>query len=130
MSFWFIVKRDVGSQWRWSKNLEEGVKLKSMRLFWVCIYFCKALILGFKAMRREQLGSEVVYQGRRLQISNWAGSDSPTLAGEDFYQQNVPRSEIKNIRSLREFRHRFKFGFSFYTSNWYSIDVNNRLYGK
>lgn len=128
MSIAFVLRRDLGAHVNISRNLGEGVGLKFRRLFWCAVYTIKAFWLGFVAMRHEQLGSTVEYQGRRLRISNWANSPHPTLAGKGFYQQNVPRAEIKNIVNVRELYHRFVFGFSFFMGSWHSIYVQRRLY--
>lgn len=89
----------------------------------------EALICGLRAIGREQLGSQVVFEGRKCFVSNWAGSEHPTLAdGNGFYRQHVPREAIKSVWNLREAWHRFKFGFTHYTWNWMGIDINRRLY--
>lgn len=127
--FLFVLRRDLFSQhWRCSRNLREGFRLKTLRLFWCFVYFWKAVYQGLNAIRSEQLGSRVIYQGKKLRISNWAGSDFPTLAGDGFYQQNVPRKEIQNVISFREAAHRFLFGFEFYLSYWHGIDVQRKIY--
>lgn len=126
--FAFVLKRDLGAHWAISRNCREGLRTKTLRLFWCCVYLVKALACGARAIRREQLGSQVEYQGRLLRISNWACSAYPTLAGDGFYQQNVPRAEIRNVVNAREIWHRFTFGFEFYLAYWHSIDVQRRLY--
>ena len=128
MRLLFVLRRDLGAHRAISRNLQEGFWMKMLRLFWCMIYLVKAFWLGLKATRREQLGSQVEYQGKRLAICNWAGSDSPTLFGNGFYQQNVPRSEIKSVMNAREVWHRFNFGFEFYMGNWHQSDVHRRLY--
>lgn len=125
-----VLKRDVGSQFRCSRNLKETLPKKVARTFWVCVFLCKAFSIGCRAIFRECLGSTVLYKGRRCFISNWSGSDYPTLAADGFYEKFCPRDEIKNVINAREILHRFQFGFSFYTSSWMGIDVNKRLYGR
>lgn len=123
-----VLYRDFGSQWRMSRNLQESYAMWFARLLWSCLYLLKAIKIAAVAMAREQIGSDVLYEGRRCRISNWAGSDSPTLAGDGFYLQYADRSKIKNVMSIRELRHRAEFGFSFYMSSWHGLDVNKRLY--
>lgn len=94
------------------------------------VYMLKAVRCGLSAIWREQLGSAVVYQGRRCFVSNWAGGESPTLAADGFYEEYVPRAEIRNLFGPRELIHRFVCGFEFYSGNWMSIDIQNRLMGK
>lgn len=124
----FVLKRDVLSEWRVSVNLREGVILKLKRLFWVMCYLCVGVMCGLRAIRREQLGSQVVYDGRECVIINWAGSEAPTLSGHEFFQEYVPRAEIRNRFNLREILHRFQFGFEFFTSCHMGSAVNRRLY--
>ena len=123
-----MFKRDLGSQIAVSRNLEEGASLKCKRLFWASLFVLKGLRTGFRAMRSEQLGSQVVYRGRKCFVTNWADSSAPTLSAEGFYKEYCDRSEIENIRNIREYWHRFSYGVEFYMSNWHGIDVNNRLY--
>ena len=120
----------IGRQICISRNLKEPPSVKVRRAFWALVYFCRAIRCGFSALKREQLGSAVIYRGRKCFVSNWAGSDSPTLSAHGFYEQNCDRTEIKNVRSVREFVNRFKFGMRFYLTSWHDIDVNNRLYGR
>lgn len=123
-----ILKRDIGSQFRVSSNLGESVPTKIARLFWAVIFTFKGLRLGFAAMWSEQLGSRVIHQGRQCFVSNWAGSNLVTLAGEGFYREYVPREEIKNVVNAAELWHRFEFKFGWYMSSWHGIDVNRKLY--
>lgn len=123
-----VLYRDFGSQWRVSHNLRESYAMWFARILWSCVYLMKAAKIAVISMRSEQLGSKVLYEGRQCSISNWAGSASPTLAGENFYLQYADRAKIKNIMSLSELYHRAEFGFSFYMSSWHGIDVNRRLY--
>lgn len=118
------VKHDIAV----SRNLGESVPRKALRAVWFFVYLVKAFRCAFNAMRREQLGSRVVYQGRECFISNWSGSGFPTLAGDGFYEQHVPRSEIVNVVNVRELYHRFEFGLSFYLNSWHGIDVNRKMY--
>jgi hypothetical protein len=79
-------------------------------------------------MRREQVGSLVLFDGRECFVSNWAGSAFPTLCGDNgFYQTGCPRGQIVNVRTIREFLHRFNFGFGFYMGSWYGIDVQKQI---
>lgn len=106
------------------------MKKQSKRAIWGVIYRLKGVWLGLQAMRCEQLGSEVIYQGKMRIVSNWSNSSHPTLCSkygeEHFYKEYVPRSEIQNVLSLREFLHRFKTIYRWYMSSWYRIDVNKR----
>lgn len=121
-------KRDLGSQFAVSRNLKEGLLLKARRVFWAILYALKGIKCGLKAMRSEQLGSSVIYRGRKCFVSNWSGSAKPTLASDGFYEEYCDRSEIKNVRNLREYWHRFCFGVDFYMGSWHGIDVNRKLY--
>jgi len=125
---WKVFKYQVKSQLATSRNLRERWTKKLMRAFWSVVYLLKGFLRAFSFVPRECLGSEVIHEGQKRSVCNWAGSDAPTLSGDGFYRQSVPRSEIQNVRSLAEFCHRFRFGFSFYMQNWHSIDVNKKLY--
>ena len=125
----FVLRRDLASQVNTSRNLKESIPLKAARWFWVCVHLIKAIRVAFRSMFREQLGSQVIFEGRRCYISNMAQSAAPTLAdGKGFYRQYVPRDEITNVVNAGELMHRFEFGFSFYSGSWLGIDVNRRLY--
>ena len=129
MSIARTLKRDLGSQFRWSKNLNEGCWLKLQRAFWSMVYLLKGLKCAWNSLRKECLGSQVIYRGQKCYVSNWAGSEHPTLSGPNsFYERHCPREEITNVLNLRELYHRFEFGLSFYMGSWHGIDVNKRLY--
>lgn len=123
------LRRDLGSQFRQSRNLNEPLRLKCRRAFWAVVYLVKALKIAVRAMAREQLGSAVVFEGQRCFISNWANGAAPTLAGPCGYRVGVSRERITNVIDARELWHRFEFGFDFYMGSWHGIDVNRRLYG-
>jgi len=123
-----ILKRDIGTQARVSRNFNEGIMTKMKRAFWLAVYLAKAAKIGAAFMRKEQLGSSVTYKGRKCLVSNWAGSNYPTLAGDDFYEEHCDRLYIKNSRGPREWCHRFVVSVSWYTGSWLAIDVNSRLY--
>jgi len=118
----------IGATRRESRNAGDSPLTLVRRWLWTAIYLARAVLLGMRAMRREQLGSNVLYQGKRCVISNWAGSEYPTLAdGRGFYREHVPRAEITNLLSLRELLHRFNVIFNWYCTSWLNIDVNKKL---
>lgn len=123
------LKRDVGQQFRISRNLNESHWLKCQRAFWATIYLAKALRLACRSMSIECLGSTVSYEGHKRFVSNWAGGESVTLASDGFYREHCERSKITNVLTVSEIAHRFNFGFSFYLGNWYGIDIQKRIYG-
>lgn len=124
-----IIKRDFGGCWRTGSNLGESRAMKAKRACWMLVYLAYGFSVAVRGMRREQLGSTVLYRGRRVFVSNWAGSAYPTLADQDgFYEQNCDRREIQNVRSVGEFCHRFRSLFSWWMSSWFGIAVNKRLY--
>ena len=123
-----ILRRDIGSQFAVSRNLKESIPRKALRAFWSCVYLLKAFRCAISAMRHEQLGSRVIWGGRECFICNLANSQFMTISGHQFYKEFVPREEIKNVVNVGELWHRFKCGLAFYLSNWYGIDVNNRIY--
>ena len=118
----------VAHQRRYAHNLQESPRVRCSRFWWAVVYMVKAVRVGLRTMGKECLGSAVLYEGRRLHVSNWAGSESPTLAGDGVYIQHADRSAIRPIRSVGEYLHRFRFGCRFYSQNWLGIDVNRRLY--
>lgn len=113
---------------RISHNLQEGRRLKALRAFWATAYLFKALRFGLAAMRRQQGLSTVIYRGERWTISNWPGHAYVNLARKGEYAKGVPMAEIRDVRSVGEYLHRFRMGASFYLRNWYEIDVQRRLY--
>ena len=128
-TLWKVLKRDLGAQFNRSRNMNEGLGLKCKRCFWSVAYTLRGVKCGARAMRREQLGSTVRYKGMRCSISNWAGTESPTLCGPNgFYERNAPRCEIVNVITAGELCHRFMMMFGWYMSCWHGINVNQRLY--
>lgn len=124
-----IFRRDIGSQFAWSRNLNECGSLRLRRFFGASVFLLKGLKIAMQAVMREQLGSQVEYRGRRCFVSNWAGSDHPTLSdGSGYYEQHCDRSEIRNVVNAREILHRFTFALGHYMGSWYGSDVNARLY--
>ena len=125
-----ILRRDIGDQFNTSRNLKEGWRLRLRRIFWASVYLLKGLAIAVFGMRHEHLGSQVFYKGRKCFVSNWAGHVCPTLTdGSGFYEQNCNRRHITNVVDLAELKHRFEAGLSFYLGNWFSVNVNRRLYG-
>ena len=124
-----ILRRDIGSQLAHSRNLNECGAMRLRRFFWASVFLLKGLKTARQAIRREQLGSQVVYKGRRCFVSNWAGSARPTLSdGSGYYERRCDRSEIRNIVNAREILHRFTFALGHYMGSWHGIDVNAKLY--
>jgi hypothetical protein len=119
-----IYKRDILREWVVARNMGKSFFGKAWRLFVAHMFMFKAFIIGMRGLRHEKLGSKVLYKGRVLHVSNWAGSEHPTLSGKGFYKERCARAEIKNIRSIPEFWHRFWFSFSFYTSSHLRSDVD------
>ena len=122
------IKRDLGAQINISRNAGEGAYFKVKRAIYSLRFTIRGVWLGVKAMREEQLGSKVIYQGRECSICNWAGSAHPTLSGDDFYKQGVPRAEITNVVNLQELYHRFDVIFGWYMGSWHAIDVSKKMY--
>ena len=123
------LKRDLGSQFRQSRNLNEPLPLRCRRAFWAAVYCLKALKIALRSMAREQLGSRVIFDGQEGYISNWAGSGAPTITGACGYRVGVSRDRLTSVVDARELWHRFEFGFDFYMGSWHGNDVNRRLYG-
>lgn len=129
MNLYRVLKRDIGKEIAVSRNLGETRLIGSMRAILCAWFVCKAMLLAVRSICHERLGSHVIYQGRKCFISNWAGSEYPTLAdGNGFYQQHVPRAEIRNVINLKELWHRFSSSVEFYTGCHMNNDINNRLY--
>lgn len=123
-----VLRRDLESHIHTSRNLNEGILLKIKRFIWCMVYLVKAFIVAIRGMKYEQLGSSVIYRNKNCFISNWANHSFVTLAGDNFYAEHCARSEIKNVRNMIEFYHRFNVSFSFYMSSWHMIDVNRKIY--
>lgn len=126
-----IIKRDFGGCWRTGSNLHESRIMKVKRASWMLVYLAYGCSVAARGIWREQLGSTVIYRGRRVFVSNWAGSAYPTLAdGHGFYEKHCDRREIQNVRSVGEFCHRFRSCFGWWMGSWFSIAVNKRLYAE
>jgi len=122
------LKRDIGSQFAVSRNIKETRWNRVRRVFWASVYICKAFKIAIKAIRRECLGSHVIYKGKECWISNWSNTDHPTLAADGFYEQNCDRKEIRNVVNIREFYHRFDVALHCYMGSHYGTDIMRRLY--
>lgn len=128
-----IIKRDwINAQWAQSRNLNENYTQRIKRIFWILVYFLKAIWISLLRMNQESLGEKVLYKGRICVISNWAGSELPTLAAQDFYEQNCSRKEIGRLKGIRNsvgrYWNRFIMYFGWYSAYWSSIDINNKIY--
>lgn len=123
------MKRDIAKEYHVSRNIGETRLQGLMRAALCFLCLMKALFIGVRWTFREALGSQVVYDGRKCFISNWAGSEYPTLAdGDGFYREHVPRSQIRGIVNLKEIWHRFSSGVNFYTGYHMNNEINKRLY--
>lgn len=128
-NFCKILRRDLGAQFRQSRNLNENWCQKCCRLAWTIIFLFRGIAVGIKGMFHEQLGSHVLFQEQKYTVINWAGSTRPTLSeAEGDNVQQVDRTEIRNIVTLNELAHRFLMTFGWYMNSWHGIDVNRKLY--
>lgn len=126
-----IAKRDFGGCWRTGSNLCESRWMKTKRAYWMLVYFAYGCIVAVRGMRREQLGSTVIYRGKKVFVSNLAGGAYPTLAdGVGFYEEYCDRREIRSVRSVGEYYHRFIVCFDWWMGSWFGIAVNKRLYAE
>lgn len=126
-----IIKRDFGGCWRTGGNLGESRTMKAKRACWMLVYLAYGFIVAVRGMRREQIGSTVLYRGRMVFVSNWAGGAYPTLTDRHgFYERNCDRRQIQNVRSVGEFFHRFRSCFGWWMGSWFGIAVNKRLYAE
>lgn len=115
-------------QVRVSRNIGESWRQRILRVLWSTVYTLKAVKLALLAMREEQLGSQVMYRGRKCFISNWAGGEFVNVTdGNGFYKEQVPRDEILSVISLSELLHRFRVMLVWYITNWLQLDVQKRL---
>jgi hypothetical protein len=124
-----IVNRDITKEFHVSRNLGETRWQGLVRAFLCCLCLIKAFCIGVRWTFHEVLGSQVVYDGRKCFISNWARSEHPSLAdGNGFYKQYVPRDQIRSVLNAKEIWHRFSSGVNFYTGYHMNNDINKRLY--
>lgn len=123
-----VLYTTIKRQRSFSSTRREGFLLVCKRIFWSVFYIFKGIRLGIRGIRTEQIGSTVIHEGQRRFISNWANSPFPTLCGDNFYLQNVPREDIKNVLDAKEILHRFYFMFDWYMVYWHDIDVHKRLF--
>lgn len=112
------------------RNMDESHWFGLQRVFWSFVYLAKGIRVGLRAMIRQQLGSEVIYEGKRWFVSNRAGHEFCSISRHGDYRKQVPASEMEQVHSLKEFAHRYSFGFAFYMNSWHSINVQDRIYGR
>jgi hypothetical protein len=75
--------------------------------------------LALQWISQINLGDEVWHKGRKRRVSNWAGQPQMTLT--DPWEENVPATEIRKVRSLANAWHSYRSGVRFYTGSWLSI---------
>lgn len=85
--------------------------------------YIRWLALGW--IGQINLGDEVWHKGKRRFVNNWAGQPTMTLTNP--YEQNVPASEIRKVRSFKNALHSYRSGVRFYTSSWLSIWINSGI---
>jgi len=122
-----IISTTIKRQKAFSSARGEPFHIVLKRFFWCVFYTLKGVRIGIRGTRTEQIGSAVIYDGKRCVISNWANTPFPTICGDNFYMQNVPREDIKNVVDIKEIMHRFSFMFNWYMVYWHDIDVHSRL---
>lgn len=71
------------------------------------------------------LGDEVWHKGRKRSVVNWAGQPAMTLS--DPYEQHVPATEIRKVRSLANAWQSYRSGVRFYTNSWLGIWVSKGI---
>lgn len=109
------------------RNLGDTVPQKFWRWFWFSVYLCRAIGTGLRFTRCEQLGSRVLYQGESAVVSNWAGGEVVSLCVGNKYIEHARRKDIQQRVNVSELLHRFRYGFSFYTTNWMQSQINDRV---
>lgn len=123
------IRLQFWHQYATGRNLKETLFIRIVRMIVSAFYLAKGVGFGVSSLWREQLGSSVIYDGKQCFISNWAGSDSPTISdGNGLYVEHASRDKIVNAYGLSEMVHRFRFGFSFYMNSWHGIDVDRIIY--
>jgi hypothetical protein len=81
--------------------------------------------LALQWIAQINLGDEVWHKGRKRRVINWAGQPSMTLS--DPYEQNVPASEIRKVRTLANAWQSYRSGVRFYTGSWLSIWIHSGI---
>ena len=101
--------------------------------FWMWRYWMRGVWLGIKGMGRIQLGSRVFHDGEWWFVSNWTGSESPTLSERSRWgfagecRDLVPGKELRESYSVTEFVHRFRVKYRWYMTSWWAIDVHKAM---
>ena len=128
MSVLQCVKQTIKSQIARSRNAQDAVPQKIKRAFWVCVYLAFAFWVGVKWLRLQVLGEQVIYQGRRARVNNWANAERVSLVWDGGHEQRCEQKQIKTIYMPATFAFRFVSGFRFWAINWLAVEVDRRLY--
>lgn len=128
MSVLQCVKQTIESQIARSRNDQDTVPQRLKRTFWMCVYLAFACWVGVKWLRLQVLGEQVIYQGRRARVNNWANAERVSLVWDGGHEQHCEQKQIKTIYRPATFAFRFASGFRFWAQNWLAFAVNRRLY--
>ena len=90
--------------------------------FWLYILYLSALW-----MRQVNLGNSVEYKGKVYIVLNGASQNHWRIIDSDGRDMWVPRDECSKVKSLSNYIHSFRFGYSFYMTSWYSIWVREGI---
>ena len=114
------IMRTIKKQMAISRNMNESLTTKTLRIFWVVVFLIKAARIGVKAMRCEELVSIITYKGKECFVMNWAHMPH-TILEEDagFYESNA--------NSVKGLRQRFQVIFAWYCNHRLDISVQRKL---
>jgi hypothetical protein len=85
--------------------------------------------LALKWVFRINLGSYVLYKGKKHMVMNGDITNQWRLDGIEDCRGYVPRCDCSKIWNLQEIYHSFRSGYNFYMTNWYRIWVNEGIQG-
>lgn len=113
----------------WSRNLRESRWTLARRLFWTAVGWVKSWRVGLSGLRQPQLGSHVLFEGERWQISNfaWQGGMVLTRSRDGVRRESVDRRQCTPIWTPREFWHRVVTIRRWWVTSWLEIWVQRRL---
>jgi len=97
------------------------VKLRKIYFYFLIIY------LSSKAIKRLNLGDDVIYKGKRYTLNQGVYNPKWSLSGNDIYLENIHRDEFKKVNNPLAWYRSFKHSYNFYMDYWYGIWCRNGI---
>ena len=99
-----------------------------MKLYFKKMYFLLMIIyLSTKAIRRLNIGDEVIYNGKRYFLNQGVYNPKWSMSDGSEYIENVHRDEFKKVNNPKAWWKSFRHSYDFYMNYWYGIWCRNGI---